>query len=486
MNCFDLLKNTLLNENINLNSESNVPNQVYSKNYFEFENKMEEILSHFFSNNLKDDSVFILCDGNFKSSELNSNISISDVVIKIISKKYNVIYKNLSLESKTDVDNIHASEYFLNHVNHLIKNEKRCKVYIALGSGTITDLLKHSLYLNAPDSIFISIPTAMTVTAFTSSFSVLDIEGAKRTRISKTIHTTIWIEPLLQAAPITLSRAGYGDLLARFVAYGDWYLAYKLKITETYNELAYRLMEVFSEPLKNLSESIGQNILTNDATQIHASALAMAGIAMSLSGETTPLSGYEHVISHALDFLRLTSNRTLVLHGEQVALASLTSAMSIDWFLENTEFDIKKFRSMNEKETEKLINQFLNSAPYYGNQNNINTIDQSKLLEVKKLFIQDYMIKSEKWNKARENFDSFLNELPQIKKHLSNITIRSYEMQKLLENAKLPTYPEITNPPTSALEFRWALRFSPFIRSRFCIADLIFWIGEDTCVVAAI
>jgi glycerol-1-phosphate dehydrogenase [NAD(P)+] len=474
MNCFDLLKNTLLNENINLNLESN------------FENKMDELLNYFFSNNPSDNSVFILCDGKFKSSEINSNINISDIIIQMISKKYNVIYKNLSLESKTAVEDIHASEYFLNHVNYFIQNEKKCKVYIALGSGTITDLLKHSLYLNDPNSIFISIPTAMTVTAFTSSFSVLDIEGAKRTRISNKIHTTIWIEPLLQAAPIALSRAGYGDLLARFVAYGDWYLAYKLKITESYNELAYRLMEVFSDSLKNLSVSIGQDILTSDATQIHASALAMAGIAMSLSGETTPLSGYEHVISHALDFLKITSNRTLVLHGEQVALASLTSAMSMDWFLENTEFDIKKFRSMNEKETEKLINQFINSAPYYGNQDNINSIDQNKLLEVKKLFIQDYMIKSEKWDLAKEKFDTFLNELPEIKKHLSKITIRSYEMQKLLENAKLPTYPEVTNPPTSALEYRWALRFSPFVRSRFCIADFIFWVGEDTCVVAAI
>jgi len=363
---------------------------------------------------------------------------------------------------------------------------KKCEIYISLGGGTITDLLKHCLFLNEPESILISIPSAMTVTAFTSSFSVLDFDGAKRTRPSKNIHATIWIEPLLQAAPIILSRAGYGDLLARFVAYGDWYLSFKLGLTEKYNELAYHLMDVFSVPLKNLSNNIGEVTLTKEATEIHASALSMAGIAMSLSGETTPLSGYEHVISHALDYLRLTSDRPLVLHGEQVALACLTSAMSFDWFLEMNEYEPKKFRTMNEKETEKMIHQFLNSAPYYGINDCVTLIDQNKLNEVKKLFTQDYMVKSEKWNIAKEKFDFFLNELPEIKKHLSNITIRANEMIQLLENAKLPTYPEVTNPTTTALEYRWALRFSPFIRSRFCIADFIFWIGEDTCVVAAI
>lgn len=486
MSWFKLIDQTLLNENINIEIERNVPNQLFIENYATFKSEINNLFASLTQNNNKDNNIFILSDGRFKLSEVDSSINITDKLISLIDQKYSVIHKNLSLECDVSVNEIHASEWFLGKVTDLIQSENRCNIYIALGSGTITDLLKHALYLNAPDSILISIPTAMTVTAFTSSFSVLDLEGAKRTRVSKNIHTTIWIHPLLQAAPIALSRAGYGDLLARFVAYGDWYLSFKLGITDKYNELAYRLMEIFSVPLKDLAVSMGQDVLASEIIEMNAAALAMAGIAMSLSGETTPLSGYEHVISHALDYLRIVSNREFVLHGEQVALASLTSAMSFDWLLENNEFDVKKFRTMNEKETDKLIHQFLISAPYYGTQNNINKIEQDKLLEIKKLFIQDYMVKSEKWNIVKEKFNHFLQELPEIKKHLSKITIRSVEMQTLLESAKLPTYPEMTAPPTSALEYRWALRFSPFVRSRFCIADLIFWIGEDTCAVAAI
>ena len=486
MNWFHLINQTLQNENINPNIDKNTPNQFYFKDYSLFHDKINSYLNDILTKIPNDKNIFILSDGQFKLADINQNVNAIDRVFQSWDKSFNIIHKNLSHECHVSPEKIHASEHFLEKTSQLINAEKNCSIFIAFGSGTITDLLKHALFLNLPESFFISIPTAMTVTAFTSSFSVVDIGGAKRTRQSKYIDSTFWIEPLLQAAPMQLSRAGYGDLLARFVAYGDWYLSYKLGITDKYNELAYRLMEVFADPLKNSANHFGQDILSNNAIEINAAALAMAGIAMSLSGETTPLSGYEHVISHALDFLRITSNRTFVLHGEQVALASLTSAMSFDWLIDLEEFDMKKMRTMSEKETEKIINQFILGAPFFGLEDNSGVIKIEELSQVKKLFLDDYMLKSNKWNLAKENFGQFQKEWPEIKIHLAKITMRSKEMTLLLEWAKLPTYPEATIPPTSALEYRWALRFAPFIRTRFCIADFIFWIGEDTCVVAAI
>lgn len=486
MNWFHLINQTLINENIDPNTDTNIPEQFYFKNYSSFHEKINDYLKSILPKNTQNKNIFILSDGKFKLAEINHSLNATDHVIQSLDKSFNIIHKVLSLECNVSPEEIHASEYFLKKIIQLVKAEKNCSIFIALGSGTITDLLKHALFLNYPKSIFISIPTAMTVTAFTSSFSVVDIDGAKRTRQSKCIRSTFWIEPLLQAAPIQLSRAGYGDLLARFVAYGDWYLSYKLGVTDKYDELAYRLMEIFAEPLKKSANDFGQDILSSEATEVNAASLAMAGIAMSLSGETTPLSGYEHVISHALDFLRITSNRPLVLHGEQVALAALTSAMSFDWFIELNEFDIKKMRILSEKEAEKLINQFISEAPFFGVEDSSETIKFEKFTQVKKLFVDDYMLKSNKWNLAKENFGEFQKKWVEIKEHLVKITMRSQEMTLLLEQAKLPTYPEATVPSTSALEYRWALRFAPFVRTRFCIADLIFWIGEDTCVVAAI
>ncbi|BBH54433.1 iron-containing alcohol dehydrogenase [Fluviispira sanaruensis] len=486
---FEKMTQAFADEKIDPIANKKIPIQYCCHNYEDFSEKITQILSKY-----KNNKVFILHDGKNKKSDKDSNTNILEKISKILANTFSVIEKNLATESNSNCDEIHASEYFLKKTTDLILNETDCEIYIALGSGTITDLLKHSLFLNKPNALFISIPTAMTVTAFSSSFSVVDISGAKRTRQSKDIYATFWLTPLLQAAPMELSRAGYGDLLARFVAYGDWYLGFKLGISEKYDELAFRLMEVFAEPLKQVASEFGQKELSTRAVEISAAALAMAGIAMSLSGETTPLSGYEHVISHALDFLRLSSDRPLVLHGEQVALASLTSAMSFEWLLEIENFDLKKFRSMNEKDTNQIINHFFSAAPFFGkdedkfSESERKKIDinlSAKLHSAKEIFISDYLKKSQKWDIAKERFTDFIHEWPEIKAHLKKLTLSSHSMQALLEQAQLPIFPEATTPNTTALEYRWAIRFAPFIRSRFCLADFIFWIGEDCCIAAA-
>jgi glycerol-1-phosphate dehydrogenase [NAD(P)+] len=486
MSWFQLMSQTFKSEKINIEKNKFIPKQFYCKSYENFSAIINEHLCLLLKDIQENKKIFILSDGVFKNSGVEKNANAEECVLQVLNKNFEVIHKNLSKEFNVIPEEIHASEYFLKKTSELINQESNCFVFIAFGSGTITDILKHALFLKKSESIFISIPTAMTVTAFTSAFSVVDIGGVKRTRESKNIDSTIWIEPLLKAAPMALSRAGYGDLLARFVAYGDWYLGYKLGIFEKYDELAYRLIEVFAEPLKKSSIYFGHEILSDEVTEIHAATLAMAGIAMSLSGETTPLSGYEHVISHGLDFLRLTSNRPLVLHGEQVALASLTSAMSYDWLLEISDFDIKTMRTLNDKEIEKIITQLIKGAPFFGVAETSVNINIQEISKTKTLFIDDYILKNNRWNLVKDKFFEFQQEWPEIKKYLSKITIRSSELVLLLENAKLPLYPEATTPRTSALEYRWALRFAPFIRTRFCIADFVFWIGEDPCIVAAI
>ena len=121
---------------------------------------------------------------------------------------------------------------------------------ITLGSGSITDLVKHALYSQQIPAPFITIPTALTVTAFTSAFAILDFSGAKRTLLSRPVTATFWVEPFLESAPARMSRAGYGDLLARFIAYGDWLIGYRLGVMDRYDEGPYRLMEPFVPGIK--------------------------------------------------------------------------------------------------------------------------------------------------------------------------------------------------------------------------------------------
>ena len=227
-------------------------------------------------------------------------------------------WTDLSSELAIPPGELHASHACLEQIRSVVREGKE-DAAIVLGSGSITDLVKHALHLEGRPIPFVSIPTALTVTAFTSAFAIIDFHGAKRTLQSRPVSAAFWVRPFLECAPASMSRAGYGDLLARFVAYGDWLLGHRLGVMERYDESAFRLMEPFAGGIREAADGFAGYPLPQEATACTAAALAMAGISMSTAGETTPLSGFEHVISHALDFLRLTAGRELVFHGEQVA-----------------------------------------------------------------------------------------------------------------------------------------------------------------------
>ena len=148
----------------------------------------------------------------------------------------------------------------------------------------------------------------------------------------------------------------------------------------------------------------------------------MAGIAMSVAGETTPLSGYEHVISHGLDFLHLLSGRELVMHGEQVALGSVISARTIDWLLEQT---IPGTRSWQTDPTDRCLarlDDLLAVAPF--GDGPLPADFPGKAAAAKQEFHTEYRKKAERWLNADAHRHSFSDTWTEIKKELARITIR--------------------------------------------------------------
>ncbi len=374
---------------------------------------------------------------------------------------------------------LHASHTCLDKIRPLVK-ERHSHLMITLGSGSMTDLIKHALCLEGISTPLITVPTALTVTAYTSAFAILDFHGAKRTLISRPVTATFWIKPFLESAPIQMSRAGYGDLLARFVAYGDWFLGHRLGVMDRYDEGPYRLMEPFVAGIKANAAGFTIHPLPGETTACTAAALAMAGIAMSVAGETTPLSGYEHVISHALDFLHLLENRELVLHGEQVALGSVISARTIDWLLDRDETDMRTWRHDPVEQCLSQLDEALDAAPWTKTPS--RDLAQ-KIDKARQEFHVEYRKKTERWLKAIDQLESFTAGWQDIKTELARMTVRATEMERLAGQAGLPVTPGATSPPTTDREFRWAVQFAPFVRSRMNIADLISWMGMDPAFI---
>lgn len=462
-----------------------VPSQYYAETGNDLVDKIKNFL-----NQKNSTSIAVFVDGVEKNT-VDSPLPLDEfIAAKFSELNVDNVWINVSDLLGIDKHHLHASTDHLEKLRTCLR-ELGSKTICVLGSGTLTDLIKHALYLEKLNNPFCVVPTALTVTAFTSSFAVLETSGAKRTQISQAIGAAFWYQGVLSCAPIQMSRAGYGDLLARFVAYSDWYLGHKLGVMDRYDELAFRLMEPFAEVLKTGATGFAGDVLSAESVGATSAALSMAGIAMSVSGETTPLSGYEHVISHALDFLRMTSGRELVLHGEQVALACLASAATQDWILSQEKFNVSKFRFLSDEGAGELITQMINQAPYYP-ERSLEEMGEDLVLKAKKQlaakeFHKEYIKKNARWLSQKEKIAEILTtQWDEIKENIRRLSIRESELITLLEQAKLPLSPESTSPTTTSLEYRWAVRFSPFVRARMSVADFVFWVGEDPALTSTI
>ncbi len=142
----------------------------------------------------------------------------------------------------------------------------------------------------------------------------------------------------MASAPKAMTVAGLGDCCARFVAYGDWYLASALGLVDFYSEVPLALLANLDSILLEHAEGIGQR--RHEGEAVVARALLLAGIAQSIVNMSAPISGTEHVISHVLDMIADHYQRGLALHGAQVGVATLTAALLYQHFLDS--FDPQK------------------------------------------------------------------------------------------------------------------------------------------------
>ncbi|MDA8427010.1 MAG: iron-containing alcohol dehydrogenase, partial [Treponema sp.] len=104
----------------------------------------------------------------------------------------------------------------------LVEEEDRKRLFVAVGSGTITDIVRFAAHRTGRD--FISVPTAASVDAYGSVVAPLVIGGVKRT-VGAAAPLAIFADTeVLAAAPRPMTSAGFGDMLCKYSAVADWRL----------------------------------------------------------------------------------------------------------------------------------------------------------------------------------------------------------------------------------------------------------------------
>jgi glycerol-1-phosphate dehydrogenase [NAD(P)+] len=340
---------------------------------------------------------------------------------------------------------------------------------LSIGSGVVTDIAKHGCFLyqqGTGEKIpFVVYQTANSVSAYTSNMSPTFVDGVKRTLDSRYPNALICDLETLRDTPMEMTVGGIGDMLAVFVSFPDWYLAHRLGMDSTYSELAKNLVGPLDELLLEHAEGIRSGNM--ESVAMLAKIIALGGLAMSLSHATTPMSGFEHVMSHVLDLQAEIEHAPLAMHGSQVALATLAGAEMYRCFL--ADFDPRSLDADTcYPETDSMKNLI---------ERSFAEIDPSKKAGAE--CWADYSQKLEKWHAHRKDFESILKEWDSIRALLEAETRSPETIRRILQAVGAPTRWSELNPPVDEKAARFAFMHASLMRKRLTLGDLLIFTGWD-------
>jgi histidinol dehydrogenase len=203
----------------------------------------------------------------------------------------------------------------------LVQANAEERTYLAVGSGTITDITRYASY--CARNIFISLPTAPSVDAYTSAGAALVTHGFKNTILCQAPVAVFADLQTLCKAPREMIAAGFGDVLGKYTSLADWQLGHLL-IDEPYSpEIAQRLRRALLNCVEHAAE-IGQASREGITTLMEG--LFESGSCMADFGSSRPASGAEHLLSHFWEMKQLQAHHPAILHGTKVGVGTVLTA----------------------------------------------------------------------------------------------------------------------------------------------------------------
>jgi glycerol-1-phosphate dehydrogenase [NAD(P)+] len=367
---------------------------------------------------------------------------------------------NTILLAPDEIGQVHTDMPHIHEVRSQLSSH--CSV-LSVGSGVVTDVAKHACYLFREETgislPFIVYQTANSVSAYTSCLAPVFMDGVKRTLNSRYPDALICDLETLSNAPREMTVAGVGDMLARYVSLPDWYLANQLGMDPGYTEFSNTLLGPLDEIFLDYAEEIKN--CTSEGMSVLAKIIALGGLAMSLSHATTPMSGFEHVMSHVLDLQFEMKNLPLPQHGSQVALATIVGLEMYHHFLE--EFNPNGI-NLDEyyPEPEPMRVQIME---------NFNSIDPSGKAGAE--CWSDYKQKLETWKLNKTTFMKALINWKTIKARLEKDICATEKIIQILKAINGPVHWNQLNPPVSEDSAHFAFMNASLMRKRLTIGDLL-------------
>lgn len=187
---------------------------------------------------------------------------------------------------------------------------------IGVGGGKAIDAVKYMAFLKKIH--FISIPTSTSNDGFSSSGASLLVNGRRMSLPAKTPYGIIVDIDVIKGAPEKFIFSGIGDLVSNITALYDWKFEEENGKTIVDDFATMISKKAVNSFVRTEFKGIKDDLFLKELVD----SLTLNGISMEISGDSSPASGSEHLISHALDkFLDKPE-----LHGIQVGVATYIMA----------------------------------------------------------------------------------------------------------------------------------------------------------------
>ncbi|MBR1837489.1 MAG: iron-containing alcohol dehydrogenase [Kiritimatiellae bacterium] len=200
---------------------------------------------------------------------------------------------------------------------------------VAVGTGSSHDPCRLACARrNAPLALF---ATAASMDGF-ASYSAPIVDGVfKTTHPAKCPDVILADTAVMARAPAALKSAGFGDMMAKYVALVDWRVSHLVSGESLCENVAGLVREAADRIF-----ALAPRVLAEDEESAAAvfDALLLTGVAMSFTKTSRPGSGTEHILAHFWECMELTEGKTPNFHGTDVGVATLLVMRRYEKFAE--------------------------------------------------------------------------------------------------------------------------------------------------------
>ncbi|GAB4112772.1 MAG: hypothetical protein Kow00103_03070 [Candidatus Caldatribacteriota bacterium] len=336
-----------------------------------------------------------------------------------------------------------------------IRINKDTDIIVAVGSGTINDIVKYVAYkLSIP---YIIVTTAPSMDGYPSFVAPLITGNLKVTYEATPPRAIIADIEILKKAPLDMFKAGIGDMLGKYTALVDWELT-KIINNECYCEWIVSLVKKSVEKcIENIAGILKRE---EKAVAFLTEGLILSGIAMNFMGNSRPASGSEHHLSHCWEIIFLLRGKEAVLHGIKVGISTIVITKLFKLLQSRKVLNFtaarEKVAQFDQGKWNQEINQiFLNAAPL--------------------IIEQEIKARKNSLEQHRKRIQLIEEKWPEIIKIMDQMAPTVETIEKNLQKVEAPVNP--TQIDIDAETFYHSLIYGKEVRSRYGILQLLWDLG---------